>query len=671
VFDVFYFGEKPNLFPHERAAANMDDVLRQCRTRMAWVINAHTDYSGFDFTWEPPQWEAHQRHAWASQWQKDAGIYLIPKSGYADTNYRGGVELLRMPCGNKWQVPNGIDQESFDFSWHPDPTEPPFIYQFGTQWQKTGGPRYMVDGATQVKFAVEPRATALPSRENWEVPDGFDSGTFDFSWHPDATEIPFIYQFGTQWQKTGGPRYFAPDAVEVKYVSQAVAKTAPKAKHAIIIDFSNGVTRTKEQVEATLKVYKVARFVDTYLDTLRRVLATVPDDIEYVWVCSSVCDYDSFDFSWHPSKWQSQMLHVFPSDNEKFGDTFFVHVPSAREKLPAAELLEWYDLNFVEDQQVPRRPLPTVKHGSSSHPATVKECQLPDPLILFSNIDYRGPTPAIPLWREKTRTVTPLTTRGSAVIVPRSAIPHIKTQLWDCPFVDKSLAKVSDEPLDVIYISNGEPTAEANWKHLQTAITKGNRVERVDGVNGRVAAYKAAAGASKTPWFFAIFAKLEVDRAFDFEWQPDCLQEAKHYIFYAKNPINGLVYGHQAAIAYNKELCMVNDGIGLDFTLDQAHEVVPMMSGIAIYNSDPWTTWRTAFRETLKLKVAAETSTDYAVEHRLKKWVSAGVGEYAEWSQKGALDALSYYDQVAGDFDQLKLSYEWEWLRRMFEQIML
>ena len=28
----------------------------------------------------------------------------------------------------------------------------------------------------------------------------------------------------------------------------------------------------------------------------------------------------------------------------------------------------------------------------------------------------------------------------------------------------------------------------------------------------------------------------------------------------------------------------------------------------------------------------------------------------------GALDAIEYYDQVDGDFDALKKSYEWEWL---------
>jgi hypothetical protein len=83
---------------------------------------------------------------------------------------------------------------------------------------------------------------------------------------------------------------------------------------------------------------------------------------------------------------------------------------------------------------------------------------------------------------------------------------------------------------------------------------KTNIVHRSSGVNGRVAAYQAAAELSQTPWFFAVFAKLRVNPTFDWAWQPDRLQEPKHYIFHAFNPTNGLTYGHQAMIAYNNAI---------------------------------------------------------------------------------------------------------------------
>jgi hypothetical protein len=187
-----------------------------------------------------------------------------------------------------------------------------------------------------------------------------------------------------------------------------------------------------------------------------------------------------------------------------------------------------------------------------------------------------------------------------------------------------------------------------------------NRVIRVDGVNGRVQAYHAAAEASNTPWVFTVFAKLKVNDKFDWSWQPDRMQIPKHYIFYAENPVNGLTYGHQAMIAYNKRLVLSNAGRGLDFTLDDEHEVVPIVSGTARYADTAWSAWRTAFREVIKLKHSLPNVEN---EYRLDAWLTAlNNVENSEWSIYGAEDAVEYYDAVAGEFSELKKSYDWAWL---------
>jgi hypothetical protein len=212
-----------------------------------------------------------------------------------------------------------------------------------------------------------------------------------------------------------------------------------------------------------------------------------------------------------------------------------------------------------------------------------------------------------------------------------------------------------------VFISNGELGAETNWSIVGRAVAyQPNKLHRVDGVNGRVAAYHAAARASKTPWFFAVFAKLEVDLKFDWSWQPDRMQQPKHYIFHAINPVNGLQYGHQAMIAYNRELVLENPGLGLDFTLDSAHEVVPINSGTALYNTTPWMAWRTAFREVIKLCSSADVESQY----RLKQWLATprtNVENWA-WSVWGAEDAVEYYQAVKGEPTELRKSYEWAWL---------
>jgi hypothetical protein len=533
MFDIFYSGEKPNLFAHEQAVDTIEQAQQHSRTRFFWFVNYLSDYSSFDFLWEPVPWESTQRHAWASQHQADSGTYLVPTMGYTDTNYHTDIRIRKLPTA--------------------------------------------------------------------------------------------VYE----------------------------------------IDHLDG---NAGQIANTVKT---ARYFDNYLDTLKRLANSVPEEQEYIWICSSVCDYTDFDFSWHPDAFQNRLLHVFASDENKFGDTFYMHVASFKHKIHEFELLDWYDLNFA-DTAVPRRSLPVIRHNNDSQVDAVKTQNWQGPLAVFAAHDQPiGDVPTVSLWRDKTKTIVPLNASGSTVIVPRVAISYVKEQLYDYPYIDKTHKYyAADKPLDVVFISNGEANAEPNWVWLKWALSlenrhseTPNRVVRVNGVNGRVAAYQAAANASTTDWFFAVFAKLSVDVMFDWHWQPDMMQQSKHYIFHAKNPCNGLVYGHQAMIAYNKKLVLENTGAGLDFTMDQLHEVVPVTSGTAHYTDTPWMAWRTAFREVLKLK---QSLPDVENEYRLNKWLGSEmidpVPAHSEWSRIGAEDAMEYYNEVNGEFAALKKSYEWEWL---------
>jgi len=283
-------------------------------------------------------------------------------------------------------------------------------------------------------------------------------------------------------------------------------------------------------------------------------------------------------------------------------------------------------------------------------------------LATFTTEDYvSGNTVTVSLWREETKTIVPLSMGASSIVVPSTAKSYVKTQLYDYPHIDKTHLMLKDPPLDIVFISNGEPNADVNYAALlDSTYNRNNLLHHVSNVKGRAAAYHAAAKASTTPWFFAVFAKLQVDPNFHWTWQPDRMQEPKHYIFHALNPVNGLVYGHQAMIAYNKQLVLNNPGVGLDFTLDSPHEVVPIMSGTAHYNVSAWQCWRTAFREAIKLRASLP---DVENEYRLSKWLDINSDEAdPQWSRLGAEDAVEYYEQVNGDPTELRKSYEWAWL---------
>lgn len=97
--------------------------------------------------------------------------------------------------------------------------------------------------------------------------------------------------------------------------------------------------------------------------------------------------------------------------------------------------------------------------------------------------------------------------------------------------------------------------------------------------------------------------------------------------------------------------------------MDSEHEVVPINSGIGMYNSSEWDTWRTSFRECIKLK-ASNTQEN---KERLDVWLNIGNGEFSQYSIQGAKDAVAYYYEVEGEFDKLRLSYDWAWLKTYYE----
>jgi hypothetical protein len=501
--------------------------------------------------------------------------------------------------------------------------------------------------------SIEHACEMSRTRYLWVVDGHNDYSQHDWLWEPVPWEGEQTHVWPSQHQENGGT-YLVPKS-GMKDVNRS-HPVITRQNHPLIIGIDHGDGLT---VDCDMRT----RFISDYLGTLRRVLAKVDD--EYVWVVSSVCDYAGFDFTWHPSEWQLDMLHVFPSAEQKFGDTFYVHVPSFLEKSENLALLEWFDtIHFVENIRVPRRTPPVYAHRYDTQVPAVWEYDFRSPVAQFAIDGPLNRMPAINLWRQETRAIVPLTPGASNVLVPREAKNFLKTQLYDYPVIDKSnRGWGQDRVQDIVFISNGETNADRNWQWLKETVQAkmhGNRIVRIDGVNGRAAAYKAALEASDTDWAFCVFAKLQVEPTFDWSWQPDRMQAPKHYIFHAKNPVNGLVYGHMAMIAYNKKLTLENRAEGLDFTLDQAHEVVPVLSGTAWYADSPWMAWRTAFREALKLR---HSLPDVENEYRLNQWLKENDNDdYARWSHLGAQDAMEYYDDVGGDFAALKKSYEWSWL---------
>ena len=626
-----------------------------------WLVPSNMNIAAFDWTWHPDDRDPPYRYQFPTQWNRAGGPeYQTP--GAQHIKFVTVQQARMLPATDRWHIPPDIDINSFDFSWIPDPTEPPYRYQFGTQWQKTGGPTYTVPGGEEIKYINAPRSRKIHRDDHWEIPSGADIESFDWTWHPDSTDAPYIYEFGTQHQRTGGPRYVIPGATEIKYVDQIRIKTQQVATAIIEIDHLDG------NAGKITDTARTSRYFDNYLDTLRRIAKNIGTDHEFVWICSSICDYTDFDFSWHPEQWQAGMLHVFPSGDQKFGDTFFMHVPTFQYRADTCQLLEWYDVNFITHTSVPRNSMPVIQHDDDSHVEPIKTSSWSGPLALFTNRSVdQSLLPVVPLWREKTKTVVPLDAGACSIIVPRAAVPYVKTQVYDYPYIDKTHKNIFvPEQQDIVFISYDEPQAQENWQLLSN---KFPRAHHVAGVSGMEKALIAAARVSTTPWYFAVFAKTELADTFNFSFVPNYMQQPKHYIFDCKNMVNGLTYGHMGVVLYNVRYILLDkqyEDLDLDYTLSFPHEVVPELSCLGKFDSTAYHTWRTAFRECAKLCLYESREPSVETQYRLQIWQSKAQGPHAEWCLKGAKDGVEFFNETQGDLSLLKQSFRWQWLRDRF-----
>ena len=50
-------------------------------------------------------------------------------------------------------------------------------------------------------------------------------------------------------------------------------------------------------------------------------------------------------------------------------------------------------------------------------------------------------------------------------------------------------------------------------------------------------------------------------------------------------------------------------------------------------------------------------------KYRLKKWLTLGKGENANWLHRGACDGKKYFETYKNDYTKLMYSYDYEWIK--------
>jgi len=220
---------------------------------------------------------------------------------------------------------------------------------------------------------------------------------------------------------------------------------------------------------------------------------------------------------------------------------------------------------------------------------------------------------------------------------------------------------------DIVFISYQEPNADANWARLRSRFPFAKRVHGVDGIHQ---AHIAGAKKCYTNMFWVVDGDAEIVDDFQFDYLPKDLDYV--YVWRSINPVNGLQYGNGGVKLLPRTMTEEMDITKPDMTTSISSKFKPVfeVSNINAFNTDPFNTWKSAFRECCKLasKVIDRQKTD-ETEERLGAWCTLNeTAPYGFYAYAGALAGKEYGLSNKADIETLKMINNFKWLKEQFNE---
>ena len=251
---------------------------------------------------------------------------------------------------------------------------------------------------------------------------------------------------------------------------------------------------------------------------------------------------------------------------------------------------------------------------------------------------------------------------------------HITQKEIDMRFLTnkKQYDIIASTPLlyDVVFISYNEPNADENYAAL---CKKYSNVKRIHGVKGIHQAHIEAAKLATTEMFYVVDGDAQLVDNFDFDFYVpyyDPTSKQSVHVWKSQNPINGLIYGYGGVKLLPKELTLNMDTSTADMTtsISKYFKTVNKISNITAFNTDEFSTWRSAFRECVKLSSKTiKGQLDDETEFRLTAWCTRGKDKpFGTAALAGAKAGKQYGIDNIGNIDALTKINDFEWLNDKF-----
>jgi len=217
---------------------------------------------------------------------------------------------------------------------------------------------------------------------------------------------------------------------------------------------------------------------------------------------------------------------------------------------------------------------------------------------------------------------------------------------------------------DIIFISYDEENADENFASLKERFPLAKRVHGVKGIHQ---AHIAAAKKAMTKMFWVVDADAVILNDFNFDYEVSEWDLDVVHVWRSINPINSLTYGYGGVKLLPKFLTMNmnTDTVDMTTNISSKFKAIDKISNITAFNTDPFSTWRSAFRECCKLAVINNEES----LARLHVWCQLNTNaEHGSYAYMGAIQGKQYGEKNASDKEALAKINDFNWLLNRWQE---
>ena len=245
-----------------------------------------------------------------------------------------------------------------------------------------------------------------------------------------------------------------------------------------------------------------------------------------------------------------------------------------------------------------------------------------------------------------------------------------KTQIskreWNYGFIvnkkEVDVCASEPKPFDIVFISYNEPNADETYSKILKQYPACKRIHKVKGIHQ---AHIEAAKLCNTDMFWVIDGDAELVKEFNFTYQVPRWERDVVHVWRSINPITGLEYGYGGVklLPTTKTINVDINSTDMTTSISSKFKAIPEVSNITKFNTDSYSAWRSAFRESVKLTLNGDKES----LERLEAWLHpVSDADFRHDAKRGAEEGSSYAKENKDNQDALNMINNFDWLREKF-----